>query len=135
MHTPPPSKGIRVELACDPEVSQPLDHALILRVLHNLVGNATRYCKAGGVVTLAATPWDSPDRATGVEIRVSNTGPQVPPEVAANLFSKYARGANGKRGMGLYFCRLACEAHGGSIALEPTDAGPQFVIRLPGAHT
>jgi DNA-binding response OmpR family regulator len=132
MHTPPPSRGIRVDLVCDPALSAALDHALILRVLHNLVGNATRYCATGGVVTLSAVPWESPDRATGVEIKVSNTGPQVPTEVAANLFSKYARGANGKRGMGLYFCRLACEAHGGEIGLEPTDAGPSFVMRLPG---
>jgi signal transduction histidine kinase len=132
MHTPPAARGIRMDLDCDPALTGRFDYALILRVLHNLVGNATRYCQSGGVVTVAAIPWESSDHATGVEITVANTGPQVPAEVAGNLFSKYARGANGKRGMGLYFCRLAVEAHGGTIGLEPTSAGPAFKIRLPG---
>jgi len=34
--------------------------------------------------------------------------------------------------MGLYFCRLVCETHGGSIALTPDADGPTFVVRLPG---
>jgi signal transduction histidine kinase len=33
--------------------------------------------------------------------------------------------------MGLYFCRLVAEAHGGTIAYEPEPGGPRFVIRLP----
>jgi two-component system sensor histidine kinase/response regulator len=135
MHTPPASKNIRMDLVCDPAMVGLFDHALILRVLHNLVGNATRYCQPGGVVTVAATPWESADHATGVELTVANTGPQVPPEVAGNLFSKYARGKNGKRGMGLYFCRLACEAHGGTIGLESSPTGPAFKVRLPGPST
>jgi len=135
MHTPPASRGIHMNLDCEASLRGHFDYALILRVLHNLVGNATRYCQSGGTVTVAARPWDSPDHATGIEITVANTGPQVPPEVAANLFSKYARGANGKRGMGLYFCKLACESHAGSIALEPSATGPAFKIRLPGPQS
>jgi signal transduction histidine kinase len=34
--------------------------------------------------------------------------------------------------MGLYFCRLVAEAHGGKIEYEATDIGPSFVLRLPG---
>jgi len=132
MHAPPTSRGIRQGATCDPGLTGEFDPALIERVLHNLVGNAMRYCPNGGAVRLSAQPWDSADHATGVEITVGNTGPQVPPEVAVNLFSKYSRGKNGKRGMGLYFCRLACEAHGGSISLAPGPDGPSFRIRIPG---
>jgi signal transduction histidine kinase len=54
--------------------------------------------------------------------------------VADKLFSKYGRGADGKRGLGLYFCRLACEAHGGTIGYEVIDGRPVFTVRLPGTH-
>jgi len=62
---------------------------------------------------------------------VQNSGPHIPEEVRLNLFGKYQRGSNGKRGMGLYFCRLACEAHGGSIEHDSAPEGPMFRIRLP----
>ena len=67
-----------------------------------------------------------------VEIGVFNNGPVIPPEVGDNLFGKYARGTNGKRGFGLYFCRLACEAHNGRITYRGTSDGPTFFITLPG---
>jgi len=42
------------------------------------------------------------------------------------------RRARGKRGLGLYFCRLVCEAHGGSIAHREDAGGPTFSLRLTG---
>ena len=101
-------------------------------MLHNLVGNSMRYCSEGGTVTVGAEQWEYGDHAVGVELTVHNTGPPIPVDLAASLFTKYARGANGKRGMGLYFCRLACDAHGGSIDMENLADGPVFKIRLPG---
>ena len=66
-----------------------------------------------------------------IEIAVHNTGPHVPPALASKLFGKYAQGKDGQRGLGLYFCRLACEAHGGSVRYEATPDGPMFVLSLP----
>ena len=99
-------------------------------MLHNLFG------------TRRATATATADHASGkrwietedgsVEISVTNTGPQVPENIRDNLFGKYVQGKGGKRGMGLYFCRLVAEAHGGRIEYEARPQGPSFVLRLPG---
>jgi len=131
VHAPSISHKIRHSVVCPPELVGYFDNALIERVLHNLVGNAVRYCNPGGEIRLVAS---RPDRADpqSVEISVHNTGPHIADELRTNLFAKYARGSNGKRGIGLYFCRLACEAHSGTIEYRATETGPSFVIRLPG---
>jgi len=116
---------------CTPDLESRFDTALVERVLHNLVGNATRYCNAGGVITVAGARWHDTD-SDSVQLTVTNTGPLVPDKVVGNLFGKYVRGTGGKRGMGLYFSRLVAEAHGGRIDYERTPLGPSFVVRLPG---
>lgn len=122
-------QGVRFEVECEAELEGRFDAALIERVLHNLVGNASRYCNAGGVVTVSGHRWND----TGsCELAVTNTGPQVSEEIRVNLFGKYVRGGGGKRGMGLYFCRLVAEAHGGRIDYEAAPVGPSFVVRIPG---
>jgi signal transduction histidine kinase len=132
VHAPSIGRQIKHEVSCDPELIGDLDEALIARVLHNLVGNGLRYCNPGGVMRLSAARQDrSPGEKASVEISVHNTGPDIAPAVAAKLFGKYAHGKDGQRGMGLYFCRLACEAHGGHVRHEPSPNGPTFVLRLP----
>lgn len=131
VHAPSIGRRIRHSVSCDPDLQGHFDSALIERVLHNLVGNAVRYCNPGGIIRLAASHYDPADPLS-VEISVHNTGPHISDELRANLFAKYARGSNGKRGIGLYFCRLACEAHSGSIDYRSTEDGPSFIIRLPG---
>ena len=121
---------VRFEIDCDPELVAGFDAALIERVLHNLVGNGIRYCNKGGLLRLSARATDALD-VSGVEICVFNSGPPVPETLRDKLFAKYAKGTNGKRGFGLYFCRLACEAHGGTIAYENRTDGAAFVVRLP----
>jgi signal transduction histidine kinase len=123
-------RRLAFEIECEPDLMANFDLALVERVLHNLVGNATRYCSQHGRIRLAARSADPLDRS--VEIRISNDGPVVPKELEGNLFAKYAKGKTGKRGFGLYFCRLACEAHGGSIEYQAGTGGATFVVRLPG---
>jgi signal transduction histidine kinase len=122
---------VAITIDCPADLTGYFDLALVERVLHNLVGNAVRYCKTNGEIRLTAQRMDPADPHS-VEIRVFNNGPIVPPEVEGNLFGKYARGTNGKRGFGLYFCRLACEAHNGRIVYRGDSDGPTFFIRLPG---
>ncbi|CAN5853537.1 hybrid sensor histidine kinase/response regulator [soil metagenome] len=121
----------RFDIDCDPALVGNFDGALIERVMHNLVGNALRYCNKGGVIEIRGRISDLLD-GPGVELSVFNSGPPVPEGLRDRLFAKYAKGSNGKRGFGLYFCRLACEAHGGSIKYEPRDSGSAFAVRLPG---
>jgi signal transduction histidine kinase len=71
-------------------------------------------------------------------IRVGNDGPPVPVEQRAAIFDRYHRlearraGARANRGLGLYFCKLATEAHGGTILVEEiADLPACFTVRLP----
>ncbi len=131
VHAVASTRKISYGIDCDQELVGHFDVALIERVLHNLVGNAARYCNVGGTIRLSGHSWNPLD-PTSVEVCVFNSGPPVPPSLHDALFSKYAKGSNGKRGVGLYFCRLACEAHGGTIRYVPDPAGTTFCVRLPG---
>jgi signal transduction histidine kinase len=123
------ARGVTIEIDCETDLMARFDPALVERVLHNLVGNAARYCNPGGSITVIARRWNDED---SVEISVTNSGPQIPETIRPQLFGKYVRGGGGKRGMGLYFCRLVAEAHGGRIDYEASEIGPRFAVRLPG---
>jgi len=123
------TRGVTTRIDCAAELEGRFDIALVERVMHNLVGNASRYCNPSGEIVVSAKPWNDVDSVT---LAVTNTGPQVPENIRGNLFGKYVRGGGGKRGMGLYFCRLVAEAHGGRIDYEVAPEGPSFVLRLPG---
>jgi DNA-binding response OmpR family regulator len=131
VHSTTVTRGAKLEIDCPPDLEGRFDGGLVERVLHNLFGNATRYVNANGTITLCGKRWIEGESGS-VEISVTNTGPQVPENIRGNLFGKYVQGKGGKRGMGLYFCRLVAEAHGGRIEYEARPDGPSFVLRLPG---
>src|SRR5205814_4399151 len=89
-----------------------IDTDLIARVIENLLDNAFRYTPPGARIAIAARP--SRDRGS---IEVGNSGPPIPPEARALIFEKFGQAAptNGRMnlGLGLYFCRLVIERHGG----------------------
>ena len=131
VHTSTLTRGATLDIDCARDLEGRFDGGLVERVLHNLFGNATRYVNQNGKITLGGRRWiDGEDNS--IEIFVANTGPQVPEGIRGNLFGKYVQGKGGKRGMGLYFCRLVAEAHGGRIEYEARADGPSFVLRLPG---
>ena len=106
----------------------------ITRVLTNLVDNALKFTPPGGQIIFSAAA--SGDK---VEIRVSDTGPGIPAEFREKIFDQFAQvpGQRGRRrgsGLGLTFCRLAIEGHGGRIWVEsPPDGGSAFIFTLPGS--
>jgi two-component system sensor histidine kinase/response regulator len=110
-----------------------LDADLFRRVIENLVENGIRHARRRGTVRILA-------RADGdaVELRVVDSGSGVPHEMREAIFDKYvqvetndASASRGGRGLGLSFCRLAIEAHGGSIRVDPTATQGTFVVRVP----
>ena len=112
------------------------DGDILRRVLQNLVDNAVRHGPVGSTVRVEGGP-----AADGsLELRVIDQGAGIPPELRQRIFDRYARieGADQPRGharhgLGLAFCRLAVENHGGSISVEPNQPrGSVFVVRLPG---
>ncbi len=109
------------------------DPKLIGRVLQNLVGNAIKFTPANGVITVTAGV--APFAPQMIEVAVGDTGPGIPPELRSKLFQKFVSGkhqrGNGS-GLGLAFCRLAVEAHGGRIWAESEPGrGATFRFTLP----
>jgi signal transduction histidine kinase len=92
--------------------------------MDNLIANAIEHSPKDGLVTVSVTLCDE-----GVEIAVSDQGPGVPPEFRERIFEKFQRLENRKslpganRGLGLTFCRLAVEAHGGTIWVDDSPGG------------
>jgi signal transduction histidine kinase len=87
------------------------DPELIRRVLENLVDNAIRHAPAETSVRITST-----GQGASVEIRVADAGPGVPPDLRERVFDRFVQGDTPSRaGRGLTFCKLAVEAHGGTI--------------------
>ncbi len=124
--------------AGDGFLSVDVDSSLILRVLSNLVDNALKFTPNGGEVKLSAE--EDPRSAPGsVIISVRDTGPGIPYSARPQLFEKFQQIPNihGRRrgtGLGLPFCKLAVEAHGGQIWVESeVGEGSTFSLTLPTA--
>ena len=104
------------------------DSSLLLRVLENLVENAVRHAPEHSRVQLTAA-----NRDDFVEIRVTDQGVGIAPELREKIFEPFVQLEHGERtiqrngrGLGLTFCRVAVEAHGGRIWIE--DANPGAAI-------
>ncbi|MBR9766074.1 MAG: HAMP domain-containing histidine kinase [Rhodobacteraceae bacterium] len=107
------------------------DPEQLYRVLGNLVRNARQAIEvtgAEGEIAVAAEESDS-----HWLIRVSDTGPGLPPKAQENLFTAFSGGARkGGSGLGLVIAAELVRGHGGSLDLERTGgAGTVFSIRLP----
>ena len=131
-------RGVKLEIVAD-EARAVLkgDAAVLRRVLDNLLANAIEHSPQGGIVRVAVMLCDE-----GIEIAVSDQGPGVPPDYRERIFEKFQRlenrrsvpGAN--RGLGLTFCRLAVEAHGGTIWVDDAPSGGAlFRALLPATET
>jgi PAS domain S-box-containing protein len=112
-----------------------VDDDKIGRVLTNLVDNALKFTSLDGQVTVLVEPM--PDQAAFIRCAVRDTGPGIPPEHIERIFDRFvqAPGASGTRrgtGLGLAFCKLVVEAHGGRIWVESKEAGGStFYFTLP----
>lgn len=136
------SAQIAIEIAADPGL--PLlyvDRHLIDRVLDNLLHNAIKFTPDGGRISLWARPIGSanrPDLApAAILVGVSDTGPGIPLAEQPRLFQKFHRldSTQGRwtgSGLGLSFCKLVVEEHGGRIWVESeAGQGSTFVMTLP----
>jgi two-component system, OmpR family, heavy metal sensor histidine kinase CusS len=132
-HRPLHDRGaVQLRVECADLLRADVDPLLVKRVVHNLLANARRFVDKGGAVRVAAALEPSAGGQVLV-LSVGNTGPVIPPERRDTLFDKYRVNPDGRlaRGMGLYFCRLACEAHGGGISLSEDSEFPTvFTARI-----
>ena len=124
------SRGITITSRLHKEAVH-ADVELIGRVVENIFDNALRYTPAGGLIAVEANEAEG-----AVQLRIGNSGAPVPPESRGRVFEKFSQAQEGvgrmNLGLGLYFCRLAIEAHGGRIWLEETPRLPTvFSLELP----
>jgi signal transduction histidine kinase len=116
--------------AIDPII---MDVQRIGRVLNNLVGNALRYTRAGGTVSVQA------EMAAGtVRVTVQDSGEGISPNDLPHIFDRFYRGeksrnqATGGSGLGLAIAKGIIEAHGGQIGVVSSPGqGARFFFLLP----
>jgi two-component system sensor histidine kinase/response regulator len=114
-----------IELSCDA--------ALIRRVVGNLLGNALKFTPERGAITITVS------RVNGQpHVEVADTGPGIPADFIGRVFDKFSQADAGRAkkryssGLGLAFCKLAVEAHGGTIGVSSeVGKGSRFWFQLP----
>ena len=108
------------------------DSSLLLRVIENLLGNALKFSPNGSTITLGAHCTTS----DMLEISVTDCGPGIPDAQREHIFALFGqvRGNQPQQGtgMGLTFCKLVIEAHGGTIGVRKRPGGGSvFWCTLP----
>ena len=116
-----------------PPVEVVADRDVIHRVLGNLVENALKFSPAREQVTLSLAERDGRGRVT-----VASPGEEIGAADQEKIFTKFVQLSGPRRkvgtGLGLAFCKLAVEAHGGAIGVESEPGqGNTFWFDLPQA--
>jgi len=132
------SRAYRQELTLDLPEHPPLvngDAKRLARVVTNIVGNAIKFTPAGGQIRVSVHTDDAGARAL---VSVSDTGPGIPKEFQRTIFDRFASlemdPSRGRvcTGLGLTFCKMMVEAHGGRIWVESEPGqGSTFTFSLP----
>jgi two-component system, LuxR family, sensor kinase FixL len=124
-------KGVRIRFAFAPRLDYVLaDKVQIQQVLLNLIRNAIEAMENEPIRELIIATSPAQDRMA--EIRVSDTGPGIAPEISAQLFQPFVTTKSHGMGVGLSISRTIIEAHGGSIVQRPNPGGGTvFSFTLP----
>jgi signal transduction histidine kinase len=127
--------GIRMETDVAPGLPPvDADRELLGRILGNLLSNAFKHTPSGGRITVSAR--EEGDR---IVLSVRDTGEGIPEDLLPYIFEKFVAGESENRrrqtydsGLGLTFCRLAVECHGGAIAVASRPGeGTVVTVHLP----
>ncbi len=114
-----------------------VDEDMIRRVIINLLDNAVKYTPSDRQIHIQVRPHSEDG---WLWLAVSDEGPGIPPSFRRTIFDKFRRlkekGGPKGLGLGLAFCRLAVEAHGGRIWIDDAPhGGARFNLTLPLVQT
>jgi len=127
-------RGINVTMVQPPQ-ELPLimgDRQSLLRVIINIIGNATKYTAAGGSITSRISFDDF-----YVKVEIADTGKGIAPEKLQFIFEPFFRVLGNKEpyrgsGLGLTFCKKIMDAHNGRIEVSSkVGSGTVFVLKFP----
>ena len=127
-------RHVRVDIVADMSPAS-ADPEILRRVLANLISNALKHTTTGGVIAILAK--SIPE---GVQVMVRDDGEGIPADDIPNLFAAFEQSRltlHGRfdTGMGLAFCKLAVEEHGGTIHVESERGkGASFIFTVPSAQ-
>jgi signal transduction histidine kinase len=106
------------------------DRNMLSRTLVNLIANAIKFTRSGTVTIRAFR-----DEVNNLRFEIRDTGEGIPSEAFERIFEKFGQLDSRNRvgtGLGLAFCKLAVEAHGGHIKVESTPGiGSTFSFTIP----
>ncbi|MGB8645058.1 MAG: HAMP domain-containing sensor histidine kinase [Anaerolineae bacterium] len=126
--------AIEVTVEAPADLTVQADARLIGRVVDNLLSNALHHTRPGGHIRLSGLILG--DGAT--RVTVADDGEGIPPDFQKRIFDKFVQlesrqlSRNTGSGLGLTFCKLVVEAHGGRIWVESEPGkGSQFHFTLP----
>jgi signal transduction histidine kinase len=124
------SKGGRVEVIGDRSARISADRDLLFDAISNLVDNAIKHGREGGVVIISAGQKDSE-----VVLSISDDGPGIPPDEVEQVFKRFyrlerSRSAPGN-GLGLSLVAAVIRLHGARIALSDNRPGLKVELHFP----
>ncbi|OGO38656.1 MAG: hypothetical protein A2W35_06915 [Chloroflexi bacterium RBG_16_57_11] len=125
-------KSVRVITRTDTNLPQvDIDEEMILRVLINLLENAVKFSRVQGTIRITLN-----QQADMILTAIRDDGPGIAPDEQELIFEKYGRpnilADGGGLGLGLSYCRLAVNSHGGQIWVESKPGtGAVFKFTLP----
>jgi two-component system sensor histidine kinase VanS len=130
-------RGVTIETSGDTTFTTG-SHALLLQLSTNLVHNAIVHN-----LPERGTVWVTTSlRPRGAALTVENTGEKLTPQLASTLAEPFLRGTERIRtdhagvGLGLAIVKSVAQAHDGTLALSPRDAGGlRVTVQLPAAPT
>lgn len=126
-------KSIAIISELPSEIDSFCDENMIKTVLRNIISNAIKFSKPGGVIKITAI-----DLKNGIKVSVSDSGIGIPEDRIGNLFKideNYStEGTLNEQGtgLGLILCKEFIEKHGGEIWVESElGVGSTFSFTIP----
>jgi len=113
------------------------DGEKIRRVLSNLLGNAIKFTRSGGIEVEATTARSGDGQPWRLRVAVKDTGPGIPPEEISRLFNKFEQTSAGRAsqtgtGLGLAISQQYARLLGGYITVESqVGKGSTFTFEVP----
>lgn len=104
----------------------------IRQMIDNLIGNAIKYSPPGSEIKVSVSMQDKQ-----IILRVSDSGPGIPPDEQSRVFEKFFRASNRPgnvegSGLGLAIVKSIVESHQGRVWVESKlGSGSTFIVLLP----